>query len=126
LEGGKAPLKKKKLPFPYPCRGEVKAYRIQLRIVISGKKGYPKFRTYQDRDFVEYKTSRWKLSEDRRYLDFTDGFKAGSFKLWGSCDLHCYQPNQVKRVRVARRHGGYYAQFLIDYQLCFHLGSTSK
>ena len=30
---------------------------------------------------VEYKTSGYKLSQCRRYLKFTDGFKAGSFKL---------------------------------------------
>jgi putative transposase len=80
------------------------------------KKGFPKFRKYQVRDSVEYKTSGWKLSEDRRYLTFTDGFKAGSFKLWGSRDLHYYQLEQIKRVRVVRRHDGYYAQFLIDHK----------
>lgn len=70
---------------------------------------------YRVRASVEYKTSGWKLSEDRRYLSFTDGFKAGRFKLWGSRDLHFYQLKQIKRVRVIRRHDGYYAQFLIDY-----------
>jgi putative transposase len=79
------------------------------------KQGFPKFRPYQVRDSVEYKTSGWKLSLDRRYLTFTDGFQAGSFKLWGSLNLHFYQLNQIKRVRVVRRHDGYYAQFLIDH-----------
>ena len=86
------------------------------------KRGYPKFpseccanKKYQVRDSVEYKTSGWKLSEDRHYLTFTDGFKAGAFKLWGSRDLHFYQLNQIKRVRVIRRHDGYYVQFLIDH-----------
>jgi putative transposase len=79
---------------------------------ISGKKGYPKYRKYQ----VEYKTSGWKLSEDRRRLNFTDGFSAGTFKLWGSRDLHFYQLDQIKRVRVVRRHNGYYSQFLIDHK----------
>ena len=49
-------------------------------------------------------------------LVFTDGFKAGVFKMWGSRDLHFYQLDQIKRVRVVRRHDGYYAQFLIDHQ----------
>ena len=79
------------------------------------QKGYPKFKKYQVRATVEYKTSGWKLSEDRRYLSFIDGFKAGTFKLWGSRNLHFYQLKQIKRVRVIRRHDGYYAQFLIDY-----------
>ena len=83
---------------------------------IPGKKGFPKFRKYQVRASVEYKTSGWKLSEDRRYLSFTDGFKAGTFKLWGSRNLHFYQLEQIKRVRVVRRYDGYYAQFLIDYK----------
>ena len=83
---------------------------------VPGKKGFPKFRKYQVRDSVEYKTSGWKLSEDRRYLDFTDGFQAGTFKLWGSRNLHFYRLDQIKRVRVVRRHDGYYAQFLIDHK----------
>ncbi|NEO52701.1 MAG: IS200/IS605 family element transposase accessory protein TnpB [Okeania sp. SIO3B5] len=82
---------------------------------VVGKKGYPKFKKYQVRASVEYKTSGWKLSEDRRYLTFTDGFQAGTFKLWGSRDLHFYQLKQIKRVRVIRKHDGYYAQFLIDH-----------
>jgi putative transposase len=30
--------------------------------------------------------------------------------------LHFYQLNQIKRVRVIRRHDGYYALFLIDHK----------
>jgi len=78
------------------------------------KKGYPKFKKHQTHATVEYKTSGWKLSEDRRYLTFTDGFEAGTFKLWGSRDLHFYQLKQIKRIRVVRRADGYYAQFCID------------
>lgn len=81
---------------------------------IPGKKGYPKFQKHQTRASVEYKTSGWKLSEDRRSISFTDGFKAGTFKLWGSRDLHFYQIEQIKRVRVVRRADGYYAQFCLD------------
>ena len=83
---------------------------------VQGKKGYPKFKKYQVRDSVEYKTSGWSLSEDRRYIEFTDGFKAGAFKLWGTRNLYFYQLKQIKRVRVVRRHDGYYTQFLIDYK----------
>jgi putative transposase len=82
---------------------------------IPAKKGFPKFKKYQVRDSVEYKTSGWKLSEDRRNLTFTDKFEAGTFKLWGSRNLHFYQLTQIKRVRVVRRHDGYYAQFLINH-----------
>ncbi len=80
-----------------------------------GKKGFPRFLKYQVRASVEYKTSGWKLSECRKYLTFTDKFKAGTFRLWGSRDLHYYQISQINRVRVVRRHDGYYAQFLINH-----------
>jgi putative transposase len=77
-----------------------------------GKKGYPQFKKHTRS--VEYKTSGWKLSTDKRCLTFTDGFDAGSFKLLGSRDLHFYAPNEIKRVRVIRRADGYYAQFCIN------------
>jgi len=78
---------------------------------ISGKKGYPKFQ--KDNRSVEYKTSGWKLSPDRKVITFTDGFGIGSFKLIGSRDLNFYSPNQIKRVRIVKRADGYYCQFCI-------------
>jgi putative transposase len=77
-----------------------------------GKKGYPQFKKFTSS--VEYKTSGWKLSSDKRSLAFTDGFAAGTFKLVGSRDLHFYAPNQIKRVRVIKRADGYYTQFCIS------------
>jgi putative transposase len=79
-----------------------------------GKKGYPKFKKEQTHGSVEYKTTGWKLSDDRRYITFSDGFQTGTFKLWGTRDLSFYQLKQFKRVRVVRRADGYYAQFCID------------
>lgn len=79
-----------------------------------GNIGFPRFKKHRTHGSVEYKTSGWKLSEDRRNITFTDGFKAGSFKLWGTRHLHFYQLDQIKRVRVVRRADGYYAQFCID------------
>ena len=72
------------------------------------------FKKHQTHGSVEYKTTGWKLSEDRRYITFSDGFKAGTFKLWGTRDLHEYQLDQIKRVRVVRRADGYYVQFCLD------------
>jgi putative transposase len=77
-----------------------------------GKKGYPQFKKHTRS--VEYKTSGWNLSVDKRCLTFTDGWAAGSFKLLGSRDLHFSAPNQIKRVRVIRRADGYYAQFCVN------------
>ena len=79
---------------------------------ISGKKGFPKFK--RTGHSVEYKTTGWKLSEDRKYINLTDGFEIGKLKLIGTYDLHFYQINQIKRVRLVRRADGYYAQFCID------------
>ncbi|MEG5175846.1 transposase [Microcoleus sp. B3-D7] len=79
-----------------------------------GKKGFPRFKKHQTHGSVEYKTTGYKLSFDRRTITFTDGFEAGSFKLWGTRDLHFYQLKQIKRVRVVRKADGYYVQFLID------------
>ncbi|KAB8331601.1 IS200/IS605 family element transposase accessory protein TnpB [Scytonema tolypothrichoides VB-61278] len=79
-----------------------------------GKKGYPRFKKEQTHGSVEYKTSGWKLSADRRSITFSDGFEAGTFKMWGTRDLHFYQLKQIKRVRVVRRADGYYCQFCID------------
>lgn len=79
---------------------------------VSGKKGYPKFK--KRGHSVEYKTSGWKLSEDRKHLTLTDGFKIGRLKLIGSRDLNFYQIEQIKRIRLVRRADGYYAQFCVD------------
>ena len=78
----------------------------------TGKKGYPQFKKFTRS--VEYKTSGWKLSSDKRSLTFTDGFVAGTFKLVGSRDLHFYAPSEIKRIRVVKRADGYYAQFCIS------------
>ncbi len=94
----------------------IERFYQNCRAQVKGKKGFPQFKKHQVRASVEYKVSGWKLSVDRRYLEFTDGFKAGVFKLWGTRDLHFYQLEQIKRVRVVRRHDGYYAQFLIDHK----------
>jgi putative transposase len=80
----------------------------------AAKKGFPRFKKHQTHSSIEYKTTGWKLSEDKRTITFSDGFKAGSFKMWGTRDLHFYQLNQIKRVRVVRRADGYYVQFCLD------------
>lgn len=76
---------------------------------VPGKKGYPKFK--KDCRSVEYKTSGWKLSNDRKRINFTDGKKIGLVKLLGSRDLNFYQLDQIKRVRLVKRSDGYYCQF---------------
>ena len=79
---------------------------------IPGRKGFPKFkRTSRS---VEYKTTGWKLSENRKQITFTDKNNIGQVKLKGTRDLNWYDIKQFKRVRIVRRADGYYCQFLVD------------
>ncbi|MEO0841998.1 MAG: transposase [Cyanobacteria bacterium J06643_5] len=91
---------------------------------VKGKKGYPKFKKHSRS--VEFKTTGWKLSDDRKYLTLTDKHKVGSLKLKGSHDLHFYNVKQIKRVRVVRRADGYYAQFCVDVEIKVDSNPTGK
>lgn len=83
---------------------------------IPGKKGFPTFKKNRaNHGSVEYKQTGFKLTDDRKYITFTDGFKAGTFRLWGTRNLHFYGLDKINRVRVVRRADGYYGQFLIDH-----------
>jgi putative transposase len=79
---------------------------------IPGKKGFPKFK--HDSRSVEYKTSGWKLADDRKSITFTDGKKIGRLKLKGTRDLGFYSVDQIKRVRLVKRADGYYVQFCVQ------------
>ena len=72
---------------------------------IPGMKGYPQFQ--KDNRSVEYKTSGWKLADDRKTITFTDKKNIGRLKLKGTRDLHFYQPDQIKRIRLVKRADGY-------------------
>jgi len=78
---------------------------------VPGKKGFPTFQ--KDCRSVEYKTSGWKLSDDRRSITFTDKCGIGRLKMKGTRDLNFYQLDQVKRVRLVKRADGYYVQFCV-------------
>lgn len=79
---------------------------------ISGKKAYPKFQ--KDNRSVEYKSTGWKLAENRKSVTFTDKKGIGKLKLKGTRDLHFYQTDQIKRVRLVKRADGYYVQFCVS------------
>jgi putative transposase len=79
---------------------------------IKGKKGYPKFKKHCRS--VEYKTSGWKLSSNRKAITFSDKKGMETLKLKETYDLNYYDIKQIKRVRLVRRADGYYAQFAID------------
>ena len=78
---------------------------------VPGKKGYPRFKN--NCRSVEYKTSGWALSENRKQVTFTDNKGIGKLKLKGTCDLNFYQIDQIKRVRLVKKADGYYVQFMI-------------
>ena len=88
------------------------------------RKGFPKFKKHSRS--VEYKTSGWKLSDDRKRLTITDKKGIGTFKLIGTYDLHFYNIKQIKRVRLVRRADGYYAQFAIDVDIKVETEPTKK
>ena len=72
---------------------------------ISGLKGFPQFQ--KDNRSAEYKTTGWKLADDRKSISFTDKKGIGRLKMKGTRDLNFYQPNQIKRVRLVKRADGY-------------------
>jgi putative transposase len=79
---------------------------------VTGLKGFPQFQ--KDNRSVEYKTSGWKLADDRKSITFTDKNGIGRLKMKGTRDLNFYQPDQIKRARLVKRADGYYVQFCIQ------------
>ncbi|NEO56359.1 MAG: IS200/IS605 family element transposase accessory protein TnpB [Okeania sp. SIO3B5] len=90
----------------------IQRFYKNCRLKLPGKKGYPKFKKFTRS--VEYKSTGYKLSPDRKKIEFKDGFKAGVFELWSSRDLVWYSEQQINRVRIVRRADGYYCQFLVN------------
>jgi putative transposase len=91
---------------------------------VKGKKGFPRFK--KNCRSVEYKTSGWKLSPNRKAITFRDGKNIGTLKLKGTYDLNYYDIKQIKRVRLVRRADGYYAQFAIDVKVRIEPNLTGK
>ncbi|MHC5828601.1 MAG: transposase, partial [Nostoc sp.] len=56
----------------------------------------------------------WKLADNRKSITFSDKKGIGRLKIKGTRDLHFYQINQIKRVRLVKRADGVYVQFCID------------
>jgi putative transposase len=94
------------------------------KLGVPGLKGYPQFQ--KDCRSVEYKTSGWKLADNRKSITFTDKKGIGRLKLKGTRDLHFYQINQIKRVRLVKRADGVYVQFCIDVDRSENIEPTGK
>ncbi len=91
---------------------------------VKGKKGFPRFK--KNCRSVEYKTTGWKLSENRKAITFSDKKGIGRLKLKGTYDLNYYQLDQIKRVRLVRRADGYYAQFAVKSDVRIKTQPTGK
>jgi putative transposase len=91
---------------------------------VAGKKGFPTFQ--KDCRSVEYKTSGWKFSDDRKSITFTDKCGIGRLKMKGTRDLNFYPLDQVKRVRLVRRADGYYVQFCVSAERTETVEPTGK
>jgi putative transposase len=91
---------------------------------VPGKKGFPTFQ--KDCRSIEYKTSGWKLSDDRKSITFTDKLGIGKLKMKGTRDLNFYQAGQIKRVRLVKRADGYYVQFCVSVDRSEQVEPTGK
>jgi putative transposase len=91
---------------------------------IKGKKGYPKFKKHNRS--IEYKTTGYKFSENRKKITFTDGKKVGTLKLKGTRDLNFYDLKSIKRVRLVKRADGYYVQCCISIDLRIDIKPTGQ
>ncbi|MBD2205852.1 transposase [Calothrix sp. FACHB-1219] len=94
------------------CWSAIARFYDNCKRKIKGKKGFPKFK--KNCRSVEYKSSGWKLSTNRKAITFSDKKGIGTLKLKGTYDLNYYDIKQIKRVRLLRRADGYYAQFAVD------------
>jgi putative transposase len=91
---------------------------------VPGKKGFPQFQ--KNCRSVEYKTSGWKLDDNRKFITFSDKKGIGRLKLKGTRDLHFYQIDQIKRVRLVKRADGVYVQFCISVNRCEAIEVSGK
>ena len=88
------------------------------------QKGYPKFKKFSRS--VEYKTSGWKLTEDKKYIHITDKTGIGKLKLIGSYNREILDKFLIKRVRLIKRADGFYCQFVLDIERIEPFDSTGK
>ena len=88
------------------------------------KKGYPKFKKFSRS--VEYKSSGWKLTEDKKFIHITDKTGIGKLKLIGTFNRQLLDKSTIKRVRLIKRADGFYCQFVLDIERVEPLDSTVK
>jgi len=105
-------------------RSAISCFLDNCKKGVLGKKGFPQFQ--KDCRSVEYKTSGWKLAENRNSITFTDKNGIGKLKLKGTRDLNFYQVDQIKRVRLVKHAHGYYVQFCVSVERTETIEPTGK
>ncbi|NEP25786.1 transposase [Moorena sp. SIO3I6] len=108
----------------------IKRFFDNCKKKVPGKKGYPRFKKHSRS--VEYKQSGWKLSPDKKSINFTDKKGIGKVKLKGTWDLWRFdsakptlrEQKLIKRVRIVQRADGYYVQFCVKIDNLKRLGAT--
>ncbi|BAG04185.1 RNA-guided endonuclease InsQ/TnpB family protein [Microcystis aeruginosa] len=88
------------------------------------KKGYPKFKKFSRS--VEYKTSGWKLTEDKKFIHITDKTGIGKLNLIGTFNREILDKSTIKRIRLIKRADGFYCQFVLDIERVETFDSTGK
>ena len=88
------------------------------------QKGYPKFKKFSRS--VEYKSSGWKLTEDKKFIHITDKTGIGKLKLIGTFNRQLLDKTTIKRVRLIKKADGFYCQFVLDIERVEPLDSTGK
>jgi putative transposase len=88
------------------------------------KKGYPKFKKFSRS--VEYKSSGWQLTENKKFIHITDKTGIGKLKLIGTFNREILDKSTIKRVRLIQRADGFYCQFVLDTERKEPLSSTGK
>ena len=103
------------------------AYAISryLKADVKGKR-LRKPRFQKNNRSVEYKTTGWKLSSDRKRITFTDGLSIGKMKMLGTRDLCACDLDKIKRVRIVRRSDRFFVQFCLDINRCEPCTVTGK
>ena len=91
---------------------------------VLAKKGYPKFKKFSRS--VEYKTSGWKLTEDKKFIHITDKTGIGKLNLIGTFNREILDKSTIKRVRLIKRADGFYCQFVLDIERVETFDSTGK
>ena len=89
----------------------IKRFYDNCKKNVPGKKGYPRFKKHSRT--VEYKQSGWKLSPDKKSINFIDKKGIGKVRLKGTWDLWRFEQKLIKRVRIVQRADGYYVQFCV-------------